>query len=308
MKKKRILITDPLVQDFVYIYEKDFLVDKLWEKKSKKYNFEIYEGIVASGLFKVSDELMEKLVNLRIISLFAVGFDGVNLKKCKERYITVANPPNVLTNDVADLAMTLVLSISRNIYNAQNYILEGKWSNGPMALTKGINGKKVGIVGLGKIGKQFAKRAESFSMKIFYFGPNKKKSKYQFVSNLKKLASIVDYLVITCPGGKKTEKLISTKILKSMDKKAYLVNISRGSVVDENALINSLKNKEINGAALDVFWNEPAINPKFKKLPNVILHPHGGSGTIETRTGMAQLSCDNLKSFFKNGKPLHKVI
>ena len=93
-----------------------------------------------------------------------------------------------------------------------------------------------------------------------------------------------------------------------MDKKAYLVNISRGSVVDENALINSLKNKEINGAALDVFWNEPAINPKFKKLPNVILHPHGGSGTIETRTGMAQLSCDNLKSFFKNGKPLHKVI
>ena len=308
MKKRRILLTDTLIKDFVYIYQKDYIVDKLWEKNTNKINFKEYEGIVASGPYGITDSLMEKLTNLKIISLFAVGYDNVNLKLCKERNISVSNTPNVLTKDVADLAIALVLSISRNIFHGQNYILQDKWTRGPMDLTTRINGKKVGIVGLGKIGKEFAKRAESFSMEIFYFGPNKKKSRYKYVENLKKMAALVDYLVVTCAGGKKTEKLINAAVLKSMKKHSYLVNVSRGTVIDEKSLIDCLQKNCIKGAALDVFLNEPTINPTFKKLSNVILHPHGGSATLETRTAMAQLSLDNLKSFFKTGNPLHSVI
>ena len=308
MKKKRILLTDTLIKDFVYIYQKDYIVDKLWEKNKNKINFKECEGMVASGVYSITDSLMEKLTNLKIISLFGVGYDNVNLKLCKERNISVANTMNVLTKDVADLAIALVLAISRNIFHGQNYILQDKWTRGPMDLTTRINGKKVGIVGLGKIGKEFAKRAESFSMEILYFGPNKKKSKYKYIGNLKKMASMVDYLVITCTGGKKTEKLINAAVLQSMKKHSYLVNVSRGTIIDEKSLINCLQKKCIKGAALDVFLNEPKINPTFKKLSNVILHPHGGSATLETRTAMAQLSLDNLKSFFKTGSPLHSVI
>ena len=177
-----------------------------------------------------------------------------------------------------------------------------------MGLTDSVYNKKVGIVGLGKIGKEFAKKIEILSMDINYFGPNKKSVKYRYFNNLKKMAKYVDYLVITCAGGEKTKKLINTDILNVMKKNAYIINVSRGTVVDETALLKSLKNKMIKGAALDVFESEPKINPLFKKLSNVILHPHHGSGTYETRQAMAELSCENLINYFKTGKPLHRVI
>ena len=305
--KKKILLTDKLLENFVSIYSKHFIVDTLWNTKKIKY-FE-YEGIVASGLFKIPSLLYKKLSNLKIISLFAVGFDNVDLKICKERNIKVANTPGVLTRDVADLALTLLLSISRNLFNGQKYVISNHWiKKGPMVLTDSVYNKKVGIVGLGQIGKEFVRKAEVFSMDINYFGPRKKNVKYKYFNNLKKMAKYIDYLVITCAGGEKTKKLINAEILSVMKKNAYLINVSRGTVVDEKALLQSLKNKTIKGAALDVYENEPKINPLFKKLSNVILHPHHGSGTLETRKSMAELSCLNLINFFKTGKPLHKII
>ena len=173
--KKRILLTDKLLENFVSIYKKHFIVDTLWNSDVKKIKFSQYEGIVASGLFKIPTLLYDKLCNIKIISLFAVGFDNVDLKICKKRNILVANTPDVLTRDVADLALTLLLSISRNLFQGQKYVTSNLWiNNGPMELTDSVYNKKVGIVGLGKIGKEFAKKAEVFSMDINYFGQEKK--------------------------------------------------------------------------------------------------------------------------------------
>lgn len=307
--KKRILLADDLLNNFVSIYSKYFQVDTLWNTNLKKIKYADYEGMVASGLFKIPPLLMNNLSSLKIISLFAVGFDNVNLTICKKRNIVVANTPGVLTRDVADLALTLLLSISRNLINGQSYVKKNLWSkNGPMELTDSVFNKKVGIIGLGKIGNEFAKKLKVFSMEINYFGPNKKNTKYKYFDNLKKMAAYVDYLVITCAGGEGTKKIVNTDILGAMKKTSYLINVSRGTTIDEKALIFALENKKIKGAALDVFLNEPKINPLFKKLDNIILHPHHGSGTIETRKAMAELSCLNLINFFKTGKPLHKVI
>ena len=307
--KKNILITDDLIKDYTHIYSKHFKIDTLWNIRDKKINFSKYDAVVASGLFKITPLMMKNLSNIKIISLFAVGYDNVDLIECKKRKITVANTPGVLTRDVADLALTLLLSISRNIVTGQIYIKSNLWQkNGPMKLTDSIFNKKIGIVGLGKIGKEFAKKAEALSMEVNYFGPRKKKSKYKYFKSLSHMAKYVDYLVITCAGGEETKKIINKKVINSMKKTSYLINVSRGTVIDETALLYSLKNNKIKGAALDVFMNEPKINLNFKKLNNVILHPHHGSGTIETRNAMAELSCLNLINFFKTGKPLHKVI
>ena len=304
--KKKILLTDILLESFIPIFKKNFSVDTLWNKKKKIYSD--YYALVVSGLFKIPQQFYEKLSNLKIISVFGVGFDNVNLNACKKKNIVVANTPGVLTRDVADLALTFVLSISRNLFNAQQYVISKDWKKkGPMQLTDSVYNKKIGIVGLGKIGKEFAKKAKVFSTEICYFGPSKKNIKYKYFNNLKRMAKYVDYLVITCPGGSKTNNLISFKILKEMKKSAYLINVSRGSVIDEEALLKCLKNKTIKGAALDVYKNEPKINQKFRTLNNVILHPHHGSGTYETRKSMAELSSNNIQNYFKTGKPLHKV-
>lgn len=307
--KKKILLADKLLEEFVSIYSKYYSIDTLWNSDIRKIDYKKYDALVASGLFKISPSLIKKLSNIKVISLFAVGYDNVNLDDCKKKNITVTNTPDVLTTDVADLALTLLLSISRNIFEGHKYILDNNWiKKGPMELTDSVCLKKVGVVGLGKIGKEFAKKAEAFSMEVSYFGPRKKNIKYRYFNNLEKMVGSIDYLVITCTGGEKTHNLINAKILNKMKKSSYLINVSRGSVVDEKALLYALKNKKIKGAALDVFLNEPRINPLYKKLKNVILHPHHSSGTYETRKAMAQLSCLNLVNFFKSGKPLHKVI
>lgn len=304
--RKKILLTDIILKSYIPIFKIFFSVDTLWNKK--KIIYSDYEALVVSGVFKIPQQFYEKLSNLKIISVFGVGFDNVNLNECKKKNIVVANTPGVLTRDVADLALTLLLSISRNLFNAQKYVISKNWEKkGPMQLTDSVYNKKIGIVGLGKIGKEFAKKVKVFSTEICYFGPSKKNINYKYFNNLKKMAKFVDYLVITCPGGPKTNNLISAEILKEMKKSAYLINVSRGNVIDEEAMLKCLKNKTIKGAALDVYNNEPKINQKFRKLNNVILHPHHGSGTYETRKLMAELSCNNIQNYFKTGKPLHKV-
>jgi len=160
---------------------------------------------------------------------------------------------------------------------------------------------------MGKIGKSFAKKAKAFYLDILYYGPNKKKINFKYYNDLKKIAKEVNFLVITCKGEDKTNGIINQSIINSLRKDAYIINISRGSVMDERALIKALQQKKIKGAAIDVFNNEPNINPKFKKLKNVILSPHHASGTKETRHEMAKLSNKNIFNFFKNKKPIYKV-
>ncbi len=291
--KYNILITDILIKNFVHVYKKNFSVDCLWKLESK-IDFNKYQGIVVTGGFKTDKKFLKKFKNLKIVSVFGVGYDGVDLNYCKNNNIVITNTPKVLTDDVADLALGLMMSLSRRINEAHNFILKKKWSKKPFELTTSLTNKTVGIVGMGEIGKAFSKRVKSLSMKIVYFGPNKKNLKYKYFKNLKDMASVIDVMVITCIGGRKTKDLVNKTILKIMKPSAIIVNVSRGSVINEVHLLDALNKNSIAGAALDVFKMEPKINNKFLKLKNVLLSPHNGSATFETREKMANASSQNL--------------
>ena len=304
--KYNILITDILIKDFVHVYKKDFSVDCLWKLKSK-IDFNKYQGIVVTDGFKTDKKFLKKFKNLKIVSVFGVGYDGVDLNYCKNNKIVITNTPKVLTDDVADLALGLMTSLSRKINEAHNFILKKKWSKRPFELTTSLTNKKVGIVGMGEIGKAFSKRVKSLSMKIVYFGPNKKNLKYEYFKNLKDMASVIDVMVITCIGGRKTKDLINKTIFKLMKPSSIIVNVSRGSVINEVHLLDALNKNLISGAALDVFEMEPKINNKFLKLKNVLLSPHNGSATFETREKMAKLSSRNISNYLYSKKLKNKV-
>ena len=304
--KLNILITDILIKDFVPVYKKDFNVDCLWQLRNK-IEFSKYEAIVVTGGFKTDKKFLTKFKNLKIVSVFGVGYDGVDLNYCKNNNIVITNTPKVLTNDVADLALGLMISLSRKINEAHNFILKKKWNKKPFDLTNSLTNKTVGIVGMGEIGKAFAKRAKSLSMKIVYYGPNKKNLNYKYFKNLKDMASLIDVMVITCIGGRETKHLIDKSILKLMKNSSIIVNVSRGSVINELHLLDVLKKNLIGGAALDVFKMEPKINNKFLKLNNVLLSPHNGSGTLDTREKMAIVSSQNISDFLNSNKLKNQV-
>ena len=304
--KYNILITDILIKDFVHVYKKDFSVDCLWKFESK-IDFNKYQGIVVTGGFKTDKKFLKKFKNLKIVSVFGVGYDGVDLNYCKNNKIVITNTPKVLTDDVADLTLGLMITLSRKINEAHNFILKKKWNKKPFDLTNSLTNKTVGIVGMGEIGKAFAKRAKSLSMKIVYYGPNKKNLNFTYFKNLKDMASLIDVMVITCIGGSKTKHLINKSILKLMKNTSIIVNVSRGSVINELHLLDVLKKNLIGGAALDVFKMEPKINNKFLKLHNVLLSPHNGSGTLDTREKMAIVSSQNISDFLNSNKLKNQV-
>ena len=304
--KYNILITDVLIKQFLHVYKKDFSVDCLW-KLDNKIEFSKYQGIVVTGGFKTDKKFLKKFKNLKIVSVFGIGFDGVDLNYCKNNKIVIANTPKVLSDDVADLALGLMITLSRKINEAHNFILKKKWNKKPFDLTNSLTNKTVGIVGMGEIGKAFTKRAKSLSMKIVYYGPNKKNLNFKYFKNLKDMASLIDVMVITCIGGRETKHLINKSILKLMKNSSIIVNVSRGSVINELHLLDVLKKNLIGGAALDVFKMEPKINNKFLNLKNVLLSPHNGSATFETRLRMAKISSQNISNYLYSKKLKNKV-
>ena len=265
-------------------------------------------GIAASGESKVPRELIAQLPALEMISVFGVGYDGVDVAAARERGIAVTHTPNVLNDEVADLAMALVLAVSRRLVEADRYVRGGQWKNGPMPLARKVSGTRMGIVGLGRIGQAIARRAEAFGMSIAYTGRNAKpESPYRYVASVEALAAEVEFLVVITPGGAGTRKLIDAKVLAALGKKGYLVNVARGSVVDETALVEALQNGTIAGAGLDVFENEPHVPEALFALDNVVLVPHIGSATWQTRQAMADLAFGNLRAHFAGEKLLSPV-
>jgi len=261
-------------------------------------------AISASGESKVPRELIAQMPALEIISVFGVGYDGVDVAAAREHGVAVTNTPDVLNDEVADLAIGLVLAVSRRIPQADRYVREGKWTNGPMPLARKVSGARLGIVGLGRIGNAIAKRAEAFGMTIAYTARSAKpESSYRYLPSAEALAAEVDFLVVITPGGAGTRKLIDAKVLKALGKDGYLINVARGSVVDEAALIEALQNGTIAGAGLDVFENEPKVPAALIALDNVVLTPHVGSATWQTRHAMGDLAFGNLVAHFA-GKPL----
>ena len=261
-------------------------------------------GIAATGESKVSRELIASLPALELISVFGVGYDGVDVAAAMERGIMVTHTPDVLTDEVADMALALMLCVARRIPQADRYLRAGSWPQAPFPLTRKVSGARLGIVGLGRIGLAIARRAEALSMNIAYCNRTPKAGvEYRYFPDPAALAAEVEFLVVITPGGAATRKLIDAKVLHALGPKGYLINVARGSVVDEAALIQALKDGVIAGAALDVFENEPQVPAELMAMDNVVLTPHIASGTWQTRHAMADRALDNLKEHFA-GRPV----
>ncbi len=265
-------------------------------------------AIAASGESKVPASLIAQLPALEIISVFGVGYDGVDVAAAKARGVMVTHTPNVLNDDVADLAMGLMLAAARQLPASDRYVKEGKWPTGPMPLARKVSGARLGIVGIGRIGQAIAQRALAFNMSVAYTARSPKADlPFKYVVSPTALAAVSDYLVVITPGGDGTRKLINAEVLKALGTKGILVNVARGSVVDETALIEALQNGVIGGAALDVFESEPQVPEALRAFPHVVLAPHIGSATTQTRQAMADLAFNNLSSHFNGAAVLTPV-
>ncbi len=265
-------------------------------------------AICGSGESKVSAELIAKLPALEIVSIMGVGYDGVDVAAAKARGVLVTHTPDVLNDDVADLALALMLSIARRIPQADQHVRQGRWPAGPMPLARKMSGARLGLVGMGRIGQAIAQRALAFGMSIAYTARSAKPAlPYAFHATPRELAAVSDFLVVITPGGAATRKLIDTGVLRALGSQGYLINVARGSVVDEAALIEALQNSGIAGAALDVFENEPLVPEALRALDNVVLAPHIGSATTQTRHAMAARAFANLEAHFA-GHPLPSAV
>lgn len=302
MPKADVLITAPLPPLLSVPLLRDYrCVDYL--KAPDKAALLATEGVSIRGLVQgggtvTPTMLLDALPNLEIISVFGVGYDGVPVDYCKKRGLKVTNTPDVLTEDVADTAVALLLMCARGFVNANRLLLKGDWTTGGGTLTTKVAGKRAGILGLGRIGKAIAARLTAFEMQIAYTGRTKQDVPYTYVPDLAALAAQSDFLIVAAPGGPATRNIVSADVLNALGSNGTLINIARGSLVDEPALIAALKAGTIRAAGLDVFANEPNVPQELLAMDNVVLLPHVGSATSETRQAMGDLCRANLDSWF----------
>ena len=261
-------------------------------------------GLATFGPMPVDGKLMDALPKLEIISNFGVGVDAINLDDAKKRGVIVTNTPDVLNEAVADTAIALVLSTVRKFPQSEVYLRAGHWAaRGPYPLTIDAGGKTLGILGLGRIGEAIAKRALACGMRIRYHNRSRKDVPYPYDPDPVTLAKNSDVLMVVTPATAETNRIINARILDALGPEGYLVNIARGSVVDEPVLLRYLQEKKIAGAGLDVFADEPRVPPEFFTLDNAVLFPHVGSATVETRKAMGDLQVENLRLHFA-GQPV----
>lgn len=268
-------------------------------------NADSIRAILTNSKNGANAELIEALPKLEIVSSFSVGVDKVDLGKCKEKGVNVTNTPDVLTDEVADSALALILATLKRICAADRYVRDGSWKKkGDFNLSTKFSGKRVGIVGLGRIGAAIAKRAESFSCPISYHSRSEKPNvNYKFYPNILDLAANCDILVVACDLTKETRHIINRKVIDAVGPNGVIINIGRGAHVDEAELVSALVEGRLGGAGLDVYEHEPEVPEQLLGLDNVVLLPHIGSATWETRKAMADLAIQNLEAHFSN-KPL----
>lgn len=267
-----------------------------------------FTAILTRSNTQLPKELFEQIPSVKMVATCGVGYDNLPLGFLKTNGIKASNTPGVLNDAVCELTIGMLFGLLRRIPEAQEFVKSTAWSQGPFTITTTLAGKCVGIVGMGRIGQDLAKRLEPFKVKLAYTGPSKKDVPYEYHSNIQSLAKASDILILACPASPETEKMIGEEVLEALGPSGYLINIARGSVVDEVALLVALQQKKIAGAALDVFENEPNPNLKFLNLDNVLLTPHIGSATSETRQLMTNLAIDNLEAFYNQQPLLTEVI
>jgi lactate dehydrogenase-like 2-hydroxyacid dehydrogenase len=264
-------------------------------------------AIITRSNCVVPAEVVERLPSLGMIATCGVGYDLIPLELAARRNIVVSNTPDVLNDAVAELCVGLLFALLRRIPEGDRFTRSGAWRQGAFPLGVSLAGKRVGIAGLGRIGKEIAKRLAPFGVTLAYYGRSDQRLAWRFEPDLQQLAHDSDILVLCAPGGPATEHLVDAAVLDALGPQGYLVNVARGSVVKEDDLIAALAGRAIAGAALDVFDGEPDIDPRFFGLDNVVLAPHVGSATSETRMAMARLTLDNLHRFFADGSALTPV-
>jgi lactate dehydrogenase-like 2-hydroxyacid dehydrogenase len=293
--------------------EEHFILHRLWEHGDPEAFFAAYgdtiRGIATSTLYgRVDNVLFSRLPALEIVASFGVGYDNVDAALAATRGIVVTNTPGVLDEEVADFAIGLLLATIRQLPQAERFLREGRWSGCPFPLSPTLRGRRIGILGLGAIGKAIARRLEGFDVAIAYHGRNRQEGvAYCWHPTPLALAEACDTLIAILPGGQATRHIIDTAVLKALGANGVLVNVARGSVVDEFALIAALKDGTILAAGLDVYASEPHVPPALLALPNAVLMPHIGSASEHTREAMGRLVADNLLAWFESGRPLTPV-
>ena len=308
-----ILQVGPSVPSFNKALDDAYIVHKLWLATDRAALLAQaaprVRAVATTAGFGARRELIDALPKVEIVACFGVGVDAIDTAYCKQRGIPVTNTPDVLTEDVADLAIALTLATLRRLPQADRFIRDGKWGdakrggdNFPLSDTLGR--KTMGIFGMGRIGQATARRAEACGMRVVYTGPRAKPELPQpYLPSLRALAEASDVLMITSPGGGETAKQVNAEILRALGPKGYVVNVARGSIIDEPALVAALQDGTIAGAGLDVFADEPNVPEAFWTMENVVLQPHLGSATQQARDAMGDLTVRNLAAHFA-GQPL----
>jgi hydroxypyruvate reductase len=306
--KQEIILVAKVFHRTQEIIEKEFTAHRLYEAKDrdafvKEFGPKV-RAIATMGAGGANAALMDAMPKLELISHFGVGYDSIDVDAAKKRGIHVTNTPDVLNECVADTAIALTLNTLRKFPQSEAHLRSNYWeTRGAYPLTTSLGGKTMGIIGLGRIGEAIAKRAQASGMKIAYHNRNKKDVSYPYFADPVALAKASDVLMLVTPGGAETKNLVNAKVLDALGSQGYLVNISRGSVVDQPVLLKYLQEGRIAGAGLDVFSEEPKVPAAFYSLDNAVLFPHVGSATHETRFAMGMLQVDNLRALFA-GKPL----
>ncbi|MGY2796633.1 hydroxypyruvate reductase [Ewingella americana] len=299
LNKARVLILAPVMDSLTEKLEQQFSVEKYFEQDDP-HSFLANKGkgivgLVTRGDFGAKNSVLELLPDLKVISVFGVGTDAIDLDYTADKNIHVEITEGVLTDDVADMALALLLATSRNICQADQFVREGKWQNGGFPLSSKVSGKRVSIFGMGQIGQAIARRALGFDMTVAYASNHKKPElPYTFYPDVKQLAAESDVLIIAVSGGPKSAGIIDKSVFNALPNSALVINISRGSVINQGDLIQALTDKQIAGAGLDVFAEEPNVPQELIAMTNVVLQPHLGSATHETRQAMSEKVLSNL--------------
>jgi lactate dehydrogenase-like 2-hydroxyacid dehydrogenase len=306
--KPEVLLIGPYPAWDLEPMERKYTVRRLWEVPDREAFFAKaaarVRAVATRGELGADAALIDALPALEIISCYGVGVDAIDLARARAHGVRVTNTPDVLTRDVADMALALILAFLRKIPHGDSYVRSGAWAKGNMALGASLTGKTVGILGYGRIGRAVAQRAAAFETQIAYSDIAPAAGvPHAYFPDAVALAAVSDILVVTVAGGEATRNIVGARVLEALGPEGILVNVARGATVDESALIEALGRGVLAGAALDVFWNEPNIDSRLLALPNVIVQPHQSSGTIETRKAMGKLVRDNLAAHFA-GRPL----
>lgn len=313
MTRTDILMTGRMLPSVIEALEESFTLHRMWEAPDREaFLREIgprIRGMATSTMTGRADgAFLNHFPNVEVIASFGVGYDNVDVHAAAERGIVVTNTPDVLNDEVADLTIGLLMAALRRIPQADRYLRAGEWVKAPFPLSPSLRSRKVGIVGLGRIGKAIARRLEGFGVEIAYHGRTQQENAaYAYYPTLKGMAEAVDVLIAITPGGASTRHLINADILKALGSNGVFINVARGSVVDEAALIEALRQGTILAAGLDVFENEPRVPQELIDMDNVVLLPHIASGSVHTRKAMGQLVVDNLVSWFSGKGPLTPV-